>query len=159
MGTLITSIQHRNGPNQRPPNSIFGNSISDQNLLSNHLICGCLGAVSCGVALITYLNYFLKHQGRRGMGILTFVVIAIFIIILMVSCKFLICQRKKKQLVVVCIEPTCPEFESDDVVFTEAPNRDLMENPPSYDRAVKMPNISHNNLQHLPPSYDKIDIV
>lgn len=65
MGTnLINSIQHRNGPNQRPPNSIFGNAGSNQKLISNHLMCGCIGAITCGVALITYLNYTVKNDVR-----------------------------------------------------------------------------------------------
>ncbi|KAG4073600.1 hypothetical protein HA402_000824 [Bradysia odoriphaga] len=98
---LINSIQHRNGPNQRPPNSIFGNAGSNQKLLSNHLICGFLGAVSCGFALITYINYSLKHENSTGMKILAILSVSVFVIILLMACMLLICRRKEKRVIVV----------------------------------------------------------
>lgn len=68
MPHLLNAIQHRNGPNQRPPNSIYGNFDSPPQLLSNHLICGVLGAIICGAALITILNLSLKgnHEIKRS---------------------------------------------------------------------------------------------
>lgn len=64
MGTnLFNSIQHRNGPNQRPPNSIFATD-GHQQLLHKQLMYGLGAAISFIIVLVIFIHYSLRPDVR-----------------------------------------------------------------------------------------------
>jgi len=153
MGTnLINAIQHRNGPNQRPPNSIWGNSGANQRLFASHMLCGVSTAIICAILLVIYLNYSLAaSHNNLGAGIILLMIFSIFLLLL--AALLLICHKVKAHDEIVFVQPNYCEFQPENSAFSGVSNGEKTDSPPTYDCAVVMPKTT------LPPAYENINIV